>query len=788
MAYEIKSEKNSECVLAKKRNMKYIVVFLILALACTFSIFLLYTKSVITLNKSFNNYSRVAQAVSDIRKHTLLSQLSLVDLIYIPNKHGLENIASQNDHYDNQVNRAFDLLGKEFVGDKSRVDTVKRVYLDWLSVREQIIARIRLNEEKSLLLNQLQQNTQNIKKINEQLEFLTNTAESKANNITQTSYNGSLEYLRIELLILVLLASCLLIVFYTFQRYITNEKQAVSSQLAWSNKLLESSPDAMIISDRDGVISQVNKSAEDLFGYSKSEFVKLNIATLMPKRFVNHHEKIALFFNHSSARMMGLGKTLYALNKQEKEFPVEISLNLAELNNRKVAITVIRDISEKKQNEAKLIHQANYDLLTNLPNRKLINDRLDQAISRANLSNNKFGVLFIDLDHFKKANDLHGHEFGDKLLICIANVLRDLLRVEDTIGRLGGDEYLVIIPDIIHSESLTNIVEKILLAIECIEPIDGKSVQIGASIGISIYPDCGCNCDQLIRNADLAMYDAKKSLGKSSYSYFEDAMFIQTAEYYALEIALQQAYENNEFYLVYQPKFEIKSQNIIGFEALLRWNNFRFSHLVPEDYIPILEKKNLINKVGDFVLKTSLEAIKHWQDLTGKELHVAVNISPYQMKDPTFSRSIEKLLETYQLDGRCLEIELTEQTLIDPSLMLDQALANLRKIGVGIALDDFGTCYSSLQYLANYPITSIKVDKSFVSGINNNNFNEIKVVLVNTIVSLGSSLNLMVTAEGIELEEQIKHLLNINCDYGQGYYFSKPLTSENIISLLVKDA
>lgn len=266
MAYKIKSDKSSECVLAKKRNMKYIVVFLILALACTFSIFLLYTKSVITLNKSFNNYSRVAQAVSDIRKHTLLSQLSLVDLIYIPNKHGLENIASQNDHYDNQVNRAFDLLGKEFVGDKSRVDTVKRVYLDWLSVREQIIARIRLNEEKSLLLNQLQKNTQNIKKINKQLEFLTNTAESKANNITQTSYNGSLEYLRIELLILVLLASCLLIVFYTFQRYITNEKQAVSSQLAWSNKLLESSPDAMIISDRDGVISQVNKSAEDLFG------------------------------------------------------------------------------------------------------------------------------------------------------------------------------------------------------------------------------------------------------------------------------------------------------------------------------------------------------------------------------------------------------------------------------------------------------------------------------------------------------------------------------------------
>jgi diguanylate cyclase (GGDEF)-like protein/PAS domain S-box-containing protein len=784
MSYVEKSERGCEHVLAKKSNTKYFAAFLVLALACTFSIFLLYTKSVITLHNSYGNYNSVSQAVSDIKKHILLSQLSLVDFIYTANKQSFDNIVSQN---DNEINRAFELLGTEFRGGESTVDTIKRDYLDWLSVRDNIIARLRLNEKQSLLLPQLQQNTQNVIAINKQLELLTKTAESKTNNIIQTPHSSSLSSLRIELLISVLLLSCLAIIFYTFQRRITKEKQAVSSALAWSNKLLDSSPDAMIISDRDGVISQVNKNAEDLFGYSKSEFVKLNIAKLMPKRFVNHHEKIALFFNRSSSREMGLGKTLYALNRQEREFPVEISLNLAELNDRKVAITVIRDISEKKQNEAKLIHQANYDLLTNLPNRKLINDRLDQAINRANRSNNKFGVLFIDLDHFKKANDLHGHEYGDKLLVCIANVLRDSLRAEDTVGRLGGDEFLVIIPDIIHNESLTNIVEKILLAIEHIEPIDGKCVQIGASIGVSIYPDSGRNCDELIRNADLAMYDAKKSLGKSCYAYFEDAMFVQTTENYALETALQQALENNEFYVVYQPKFEIKSLEIIGFEALLRWNNSRFSQLTPEDYIPILEKKNLINTVGDFVLKTSLEAINRWQNLTGKELHVAVNISPYQMKDPTFSSCIEKLLETYQLDGRCLEIELTEQILIEPSPMLDQALLNLRKIGVGIALDDFGTCYSSLHYLANYPITSIKIDKSFVSGINDKNCNEIKRVLVNAIVSLGRSLNLMVTAEGIELEEQIKHLLNINCDHGQGFYFSKPLTSENITSLLMKD-
>jgi diguanylate cyclase (GGDEF)-like protein/PAS domain S-box-containing protein len=787
MNYVKNSGQSGQYSSVKKRNIKYFAAFGALALTLTFYIFLLYSKIEITLYNSFGNYSKVSQAARDIRIHTLSSHQSLVNFIYSIDEQSLDDIVIQNGHYDHEINQAFDLLDNIFWGENSAVDTIKQVYLDWLTVRERIIGLLLVKANRDLLPSLLEQNIQRVKVINMQLALLTTMADSKTPNISETSYNGSLKSVKIELAILVLLLSCLAAIFYTFQRRISKEKQAVLSALVWSNQLLDSSPDTMIISDRDGTISQVNKNAEGLFGYSKSEFADLNIAKLMPARFVNHHEKIALFFSRASSREMGLGKTLYAVNRQGEEFPVEISLNLAELNERRVAITVIRDITEKKQNEAKLIHQANYDLLTNLPNRKLINDRLEQAINRANRSENRFGVLFIDLDDFKKANDLYGHEFGDKLLVCIANILRSSLRAEDTIGRLGGDEYLVIIPDIIHSESLNNIVEKILYAFEHIEPIDGISTQIGASIGISIYPECGSNSDELIRNADLAMYDAKKMVGKSTYAFFEDAMFDQTTQNYALETALQQALENKEFYLVYQPKFEIESQKIIGFEALLRWNNSRFSHLTPEDYVPILEKKNLINKVGDFVLKRSLEAIKYWQELTGRELHVAVNISSYQLKDPTLSNFIENLLNVLQLDGACLEIELTEQTLIEPSPMLEQTLLSLRKMGVGIALDDFGTCYSSLHYLANYPITSIKIDKSFVSGIDAKNYNEIKSVLVNAIVSLGHSLNLMVTAEGIELEEQIKHLVNIDCDHGQGFYFSKPLTAKNITSLLLSD-
>ena len=371
------SGKGFEYVLAKKRNSKYFSTFLVMALTCALSIFLLYSKSVITLHNSYSDYNSASQAASDIRKNLLLSQLTLVDFLYSQNKQNLDNIVTQSNHADNEIKRAFELLEEEFWSDNQQVNTIKTGYLGWLSIRDNIIAQLRLNEKQHLLLPLVDQNTQKVIAINRQLEVLTKALESNTQDIIQRPYNQSLESLRIELLISVLLIICLAIIFYTFQNRITKDKQAISSALAWSNRLLDSSPDAMIISDRDGVISQVNKNAEALFGYSKNEFVNLNIAKLMPQRFANHHEKIALFFKHSSSREMGLGKTLYALNSEGKEFPVEISLNLAELNERKVAITVIRDVSEKKKSEAKLIHQANCDLLTKLPNRKLINDRLD---------------------------------------------------------------------------------------------------------------------------------------------------------------------------------------------------------------------------------------------------------------------------------------------------------------------------------------------------------------------------------------------------------------------------
>ncbi|MFT6896954.1 MAG: diguanylate cyclase (GGDEF)-like protein/PAS domain S-box-containing protein [Paraglaciecola sp.] len=784
MNHSFSTSKSNKSARAIKKQRRYFFRCSVLVLVCAVSIFLMFSKIELVLQNLNHNYSAVSNSARDIRINTLSSQLLLADFTSnIPPLNAAE-LFEQNNRLDNNIGDAFAVLKKRFWGDKIKIDALKNIYLDWRSVRNKTIEVFSLNDESSLLPILFKQNAQQINLINQELQFLTETTNNKAQNIIKTSHNETLKVLQIELAILIFLLCFLLAIFYTLQRRIAKDKKIVTKALAWANQLIDSSPDAMIISDRDGNITQVNNKSENLFGYAKNEFEGLNISTLMPKRFDNHHENIKQFFNHSSSREMGLGKTLFAVNKSGQEFPVEISLNLAELHERKVAITVIRDITDKKQNEATLIHQANYDLLTKLPNRKLIHDRLSQAIYRANRSNKKFGVLFIDLDGFKKINDNYGHECGDSLLVCISNKLRTALRAEDTIGRLGGDEYLVIIPDIVHRESLKNIVEKILQSFEHIEPIAGKNIRIGASIGVSLYPDNGINCEDLIRNADLAMYDAKKSSGKNSYSFFKEALLNQMATNHTLEIAVKQGCENNEFYVLYQPIFDIKSLKILGFEALLRWSNPSYKHLSPEYYIPVLEKSNLINQVGEFVLQQSLEALKYWHQVTGSELYVAVNISPFQLKDPTLPTTIKTLLDTYQLDGRYLEIELTEKSLIEPSPMLEQMLLQLRKIGVCIALDDFGTCYSSMHYLTRYPITSLKIDKSFVDGIDKNKGNDIKRVLVDTTVSLAQSLNLTVTAEGIELEEQITYLQGIHCDLGQGFYFSKPLAFEDINSLL----
>lgn len=603
------------------------------------------------------------------------------------------------------------------------------------------------------------------------LFFLDNTKGLSDNNV-------------MHLLAVAIILGLIVVGIYLHRRYLFNERLISSNELTWLNELLDSLPDAMLISDENGHIEQVNNKTCMLFGYMEEEFLNLNISNLIPPRFSeNHHHNISNFFNKPASREMGQGKSLYAINKYGKEFPVEISLNLVEFDTRKVVIANIRDVTEKKQIEATLIQQANFDSLTQLPNRKLIRDRLLQLINHANRYNKKLGVLFIDLDDFKKINDNFSHQVGDSLLCDVANTLTSLIRAEDVVGRLSGDEFMVIAQNPARKESLITIAKKILAALRQIDLPENNNIQVNSSIGISVYPEDGCTCEDLIRNADLAMYQAK-SIGKDTFSFFQDSMLSVASKDFALESALRNAVEKEEFYVVFQPKFEINTLKIIGYEALLRWQSTTYSKMGPDKFVPRLEKLNLINKVGYLALQKSLEAVKHWQSLTNSNIHVAVNVSPSQLKGSGLFESIKKLLKQYQLTGPSLEIELTEQMLIEQSETLIDELIKIKNLGVGIALDDFGTGYSSLNYLTHYPIRALKIDKTFVDGIDINSTNKVKEVLIDTTLYLAKSLNLGVTAEGIETEEQLSYLKQRKCKYGQGYFFSKPLPFHEATLLL----
>ena len=571
-----------------------------------------------------------------------------------------------------------------------------------------------------------------------------------------------------------------LLLFRMFKKDSIKEKNRVLKALDWSNQLLDSSPDAMIITTQNGNITQVNITAEKLFGYPRAEFIGLNISELMPKRFLHHQEKIDGFFKHSSTRVMGEGRELFAVKKSGEEFQVEISLNLAELNNDKVAITSIRDVTKQKCIESKVLHQANYDFLTQLPNRFLSLDRLATSIGHAKRNKTKLAVMFIDIDDFKKANDVFGHQVGDRILVSTADRLKKVMRSNDTVGRLGGDEFFILIDTFSSKDALIKVANNVLESLKKPFSIGQLNTLLSASIGISVYPDDGDTVEDLLVSADLSMY-CSKNAGKNSFTFFENSMRDLLNRQSSMEEALKGSLERNEFYVVYQPKYKISSNIIIGFEALVRWDNAEFKDTGPDEFIPILEQIGLINDVGMFVLDNSLKTIKKWQSITQRPLQVAVNISPIQFNDPMLFQLIQQTLDKYDLTGQALEIEITEGVLLEAAKEIKDTLNNIRKADIGIALDDFGTGYSSLSYIKDYPINSIKIDRSFIEELNKN---KTHTALVNAMISLAHSLDFHVTAEGIECKEQLAYLKELKCDIAQGFYLSRPLTADKVIHLL----
>jgi diguanylate cyclase (GGDEF)-like protein/PAS domain S-box-containing protein len=439
-----------------------------------------------------------------------------------------------------------------------------------------------------------------------------------------------------------------------------------------------------------------------------------------------------------------------------------------------------RDITDRKSAEERVEYLAYYDALTGLPNRTLLKDRLTKALASARRRKEKVALLFLDLDRFKFTNDSLGHSIGDLLLQSVAERLKRWVREQDTIARLGGDEFLLILTAINDLADITICAERIMDEMRPEFMIQGNSINIGCSLGISVFPDHGADVETLIKNADSAMYSAKES-GRNNYQFFTRDMNVQIVERISLENNLRQASERKELSLAYQPQMDMVTGNLTGMEALMRWQRPDMGFVPPDKFIRVAENSGLIMSLGEWALRIACGQACKWQDQGFPAVPIAVNVSAVQFRHEHFLDLIQMVLQETRLAPKYLELELTESLLLANGDVTISVLRQLKEMGIKLAIDDFGTGYSSLSYLRQFPVSKLKIDRSFVQHVAENPDD---AAIAAAIISMAKSLNLKVIAEGVETEEQMAFLRAHRCDEIQGYYFSKPLTTEQLTEML----
>lgn len=476
---------------------------------------------------------------------------------------------------------------------------------------------------------------------------------------------------------------------------------------------------------------------------------------------------------------------VYAIKRAEEELTqanelleAQVAQRTGELKSANDKLSL--DLEARKRVEQSMRHMAHHDALTGLPNRALFRDRLTHAMAQADRYHQKLAVLFLDLDRFKAINDTLGHNAGDQLLKIAAERLRSCVRDCDTVARLGGDEFTVIVDDIIEVQDAAVVAQKILDTLSQPFNLHGHEVFISVSVGITLYPNDDESADNLLRNADSAMYRAKE-YGRNNYQFYVADMNVKARARLMLESSLRRALDRGEFALYYQPRVDLFSGRVIGAEALLRWRHPEMGLVPPTEFIPILEETGMIIPVGDWVLRQASRQNHIWQEMGLPPIRMAVNLSARQFIQKDLAESVLRVLEGAGLLPEYLELEITEDLLIEHNQTNIITLAKLRSHGIHISIDDFGTGYSSLSYLKRLPIDTLKIDQSFVRDIVTDPDNK---AIVSAIIAMASSLHLNVLAEGVETDEQLAFLRAQGCNEIQGFSFSHPLAAEDFEQLL----
>jgi len=553
--------------------------------------------------------------------------------------------------------------------------------------------------------------------------------------------------------------------------------------------IVNSSPDVVFMLDKQGRFTFLNRKVESLLGYTKHDLLGKHYETIVDAEDKKRAKYI--FNEHSTKRDGAWSSELRLVVKKDEHtprhfeitfFPIERKVRTKGKEGMQVVGTfgTARDITERKEAEEFINFQAYHDLLTRLPNRSLFKDRLNHALAQADRNKSKVAVMFLDLDRFKVINDSLGHAMGDRLLQAVALRLENVLRKCDTLSRFGGDEFTLLLPNLTSTEDARVIAKKVINTLKEPFMLGEHEVCIGVSIGISMSPIAGTTVEKLIQSADIAMYNVK-SRGKDGYKFYSESMEVIDSNRIQLEREIRLALENNEFKVHYQPQINSKNGETIGVEALVRWQHPTRGLVYPGEFLPLAEETRLISDISEWVLNAACKEVQKWIENGHPDIRLSINFSPLQVEHPRFVDRLISTLQKHKFPPSNLEIEITENAIMNDLELVNKKLSHLCEHGVTIAIDDFGTGYSSLNYLRQLPIHTLKVDQSFVRDI------EEKVdeaCIVNAIVNMAHGLKLNIVAEGVETENQLNYLRELGCHEFQGFYFGHAEPGNSVLNRL----
>ncbi|QYG09040.1 bifunctional diguanylate cyclase/phosphodiesterase [Janthinobacterium sp. PAMC25594] len=562
---------------------------------------------------------------------------------------------------------------------------------------------------------------------------------------------------------------------------------------AHNRAVLAAIPDTFFRLNREGFYLDYEQGHDASAGFSLSDCVGSHIRDVLPPEIAAR----LLDKAHAVLATQHIGSVDYTLTHEDSTRHFEARLVATGADE---VLGLVRDISERKRTEEQIRRLAYCDSLTGIPNRQAFLETLERELLRSKEHDKKFAVLFMDLDAFKRINDTLGHDVGDHLLKVVSERLRETIRPSDLVlraehefeasfggsnlARLGGDEFTILIPDLERVEDALNVAHRVKEAMRRPFMIEAHEIFVTASIGISLYPEDGEDCNSLLKYADTAMYHAK-NCGKNNAKLYSSSLTMEIMSHVKMEVGLRKALQNNELYLLYQPQIDVPSTQIVGVEALIRWRHPERGIISPTEFIPLAEETGLIVPIGEWVLRTACNQAKAWQSDGGRAIRMAVNLSAKQFKDENLMQIVLSALADTGLDARLLELELTEGTLMDDARATMVTLEQLRGIGVYLSIDDFGTGYSSMNYLKRFDVRALKIDKSFIAGLPQDTEN---AAITRAIIAMAHGLKMVVVAEGVETDEQLLMLEEYGCDMAQGYFLGHPSPHDTITAMLARQA